>query len=483
MTSSPRILIFAFSTFAPFFREAIRISRESGDNTHWGVVIPRASYLHFFDDQIPSEDRLYLYQEFNSFFRGMPPSPSLSGAEDNLERIMAIDKDGYRHEEGVFQRRWAATALALYRRFLDRFAPDCVIFPPLETVEGALLLSLCQERGIRCLHVVHMRNLGYSFFSESLYERLPKYFGIVTDDAREMARRFIDDFLAGKRRPSDMPEGADRGRRASYSPRPLLLRIIHNIRYRLTKERHYRGEDTFIAKIKVNLAKPLYAYRKLRHRLTESQYFDVTPRAPDLPSRYILYAAQVSPESSINTLAQFYIDQTRVIDLLRFAMPDGCTLLVKEHPAMAGSRPSSFYRYLKRCPGVLSVAPTIPVESLLPKAELVATVSGTIGLESYLLDKPCLIFGRNFFAHLCRAADRVDALRQEIATLLADYRPANLGEKVEAIARLYAVAYPFALFEPFYRPEVLAEQNVVNFLNGLHDHLRRCASMPTVTAS
>ena len=123
------------------------------------------------------------------------------------------------------------------------------------------------------------------------------------------------------------------------------------------------------------------------------------------------------------------------------------------------------------------VAPDIPIRSLIEKAEMVAMVTGTIGLEAYLLDKPCLMFGRNFFSHLCHRVDRIDGLRDEIAQLLACHHPKSNDEKIEAIARLYNVSHPFALFEPYYRPEAMARGNVENFLDALQTHLARLAGV------
>lgn len=471
-----KILIYAFATFAPFFREVILLSKERGEKIHWGVVIPRAAFVNFFDDLVARASRFYLYDHFNEVFDGDPGSPHLSRAEDNIDRILAVDKDGYRHEESAFQHRAAATMLTLYRRFLEDFKPDCVIFPPLETVDGVVLLALCQEMGITPAYSVHMRNLGESFFSDSLYERAPAYSGSYTSEDRAKARLFIDDFLAGRRGAGDMPEGASDGPRTFYARPSLAVRILRNIRDRITKERYHRGEDHLIQKIKVNLAKPLYAFRKIRHRMTQDRIFDVTVQRPALPRHFILYAAQVTPESSINTLAQFFVDQTRVVDLLRLNLPHGYAVLVKEHPAMAGSRPRSFYDNLRRLPGVVLVAPDVPIRALIEKADVIATVTGTIGLEAFLMDKPCLMFGRNFFSHLCHRVDRIDGLRDQIARLLAHHRPTSQEEKVEAIARLYGVSYPFATFEPYYRPEAMARRNIENFLDAVQGHLARLAA-------
>lgn len=467
-----RILFFAFATYALVLRALIERSRADGVPIRWGAVVPRRAFLGEVATIVPEPDRLYLFQDFARVFARDPTPPALDGAEDNLARNLAVDKDGYRHEPAAFQERSAATMLVLLGEFLDRFRPDCVVFPPLETVDGVLLLSLCQARGIACAHMVHMRNMSESFFSPSLYETLPPYFGPATDADRHKAAHFIADFRAGTRRPSDMPAEAQGPPVVAFTPPRLVLRLLRSLVDRIGRERLYRGEDGFVLRVKRNLVRPLYAFRRWRHRVTRRRIFHILSGTDALPDRFVLYAAQVSPESSINTLAQFFVAQERVIDLLRFALPAGYTLLVKEHPAMAGSRPFGFYARLRRMAGVRLVAPEVPMAALLPRAALVASVTGTVGLEAYLAGKPSLLFGRSFFAHLCGRADRIDGLAAEVARLIGQ-APATEEEMREAIARLYHVSYKFAPFEPVYRPEVLSAGNIGAMLHGLIDHLAR----------
>ncbi len=467
-----RILFFAFATYALVLRALVERSRADGVPIRWGAVVPRRAFLGEIAAVVPESDRLYLFQDFTGIFAAAPAPPVLDGAEDNLARILAVDKDGYRHDSAAFQERSAATMAALLGAFLDRFRPDCVVFPPLETVDGVLLLSLCQARGIACAHMVHMRNMGESFFSPSLYETLPPYFGPATDADRRKAERFVAEFRAGTRRPADMPAEAQGPPVVAFTPPPLALRLVRSLLDRLGPERLYRGEDGFVLRVKRNLVRPLYAFRRWRHRVTRRRIFHILSDQDALPGRFVLYAAQVSPESSINTLAQFFVAQERVIDLLRFALPPGYTLLVKEHPAMAGSRPLGFYARLRRMAGVRLVAPEVPMAALLPRAALVASVTGTVGLEAYLAGKPSLLFGRSFFAHLCGRADRIDGLAAEVARLIGQ-APATEDAMRDEIARLYHVAYPFAPFEPVYRPDVLSAGNIGAMLHGLMDHLAR----------
>jgi hypothetical protein len=231
-----------------------------------------------------------------------------------------------------------------------------------------------------------------------------------------------------------------------------------------------------------NLIRPFNALRRLRFRYLDRRLFDVTSERGALPERFVLYAAQVTPEQSINSVAQFYIDQERVIDLIRLNLPHGCYLVFKEHPVMMGRRPRSFYERLRRKPGVVLVSPDVPTRALMDKAALIASVTGTIGLECYYLDKPCLMFGTNFFKHLCFEADAVESLRGKIARILENYRAPSRTEKVQELAKLYNIGFPFILFEPLGFPITLERENIENYWTAVLSHINRLGRGDNVTS-
>src|SRR5262249_30836413 len=100
----------------------------------------------------------------------------------------------------------------------------------------------------------------------------------------------------------------------------------------------------------------------------------------DLPKRFIYYPLHFTPEASINTPAPFYVDQLRAIDALRLAMPNGCILVTKEHPACLTIRRPGFLRKLSRLPGVRVANVAMSSLELVKRAALTATVTGTAAL-------------------------------------------------------------------------------------------------------
>lgn len=468
-----KICIFAFSTSAIFFKEVVLLSRARGENIDWSVIVPHAPFLSHVRDTVDPAKFLYLYRDFNREFARSTGAPRLLSCPDNINLILEVDKDAYRHETKDYQYRWAEAAIAIYRDFLERVRPQYMLFPCIETVEGSLLANLCQEMGIVVVNTVHMRSLGTSFFSDTQYETLPPYFGRSTDADRARAETLVERFQEGVPNALAYPTLNRVGDKVDCPLPNILWRFIRGLLDSAGRERNYRSEGGFKLKIIRNLLKPLMALGRLRFRLLDRPLFDITSDRMMLPERFVLYAAQVTPEQSINSVSPFYIQQDRVIDLIRLNLPHGYQLVFKEHPVMMGQRPRSYYKMLQRKAGVVMASPDVPTIELVKKAAFVASVTGTIGLECYFLGRPCLMFGTNFFKHLCFGADAVEGLKKKIQQILRDYRPASREEKVAEMAKLYNIGYPFVLFEPLTLPFTRERENIANYLDAVQSHIKR----------
>lgn len=118
-----------------------------------------------------------------------------------------------------------------------------------------------------------------------------------------------------------------------------------------------------------------------------------------LPSRYILMALHVQPELSTSPCGGHFVEQIEAVKYLA-ANSKGYEIVVREHPdqfRLRIPRPKGFYKNISNIPGVTLSSSTINVREIVSKASAVATVSGTIALESVLLGKPGFIFGYSWF--------------------------------------------------------------------------------------
>ena len=210
--------------------------------------------------------------------------------------------------------------------------------------------------------------------------------------------------------------------------------------------------------------------RGARRRRNEKQY-DIAD-VDMLPPHFIYFPLQYTPESSINTPAPYFVDQFRVIDALRFAMPNDCTLVVKEHPACLEMRPRSFMRRLRSLPGVKVAKATISSNDLIKRTALTVTVTGTAAFEAFLLGRPALALGRGLSAWALGGATPLGNLRDRIEAAIA--RPFPDQFVTDQIAKLVDVRYPY-FFGTAHMPgePMLRRGNINRFWAAIVDHLAR----------
>lgn len=115
---------------------------------------------------------------------------------------------------------------------------------------------------------------------------------------------------------------------------------------------------------------------------------------------YVVYYLHVQPERSIDVISPFYCDQFWVINEIRKALPKKIKLYVKDHPSYDGGQPMNFYKKLNRLNNCELIHYSLDSRVIANNAIAVATISGTIGLEMALKNKPVLIFSDIFFSSL-----------------------------------------------------------------------------------
>ena len=127
---------------------------------------------------------------------------------------------------------------------------------------------------------------------------------------------------------------------------------------------------------------------------------------PDFEKKYVCCLLHVDPEASIQNVV--VIDsQIAVIKMLSDALPEGWFVYVKEHPAQYDInndpsyyhmwdgqffRSKSFYKKIASIPHVKIVPTETPSGELADHAQAVASITGTVLLESVLKKEPVLVF-------------------------------------------------------------------------------------------
>lgn len=127
----------------------------------------------------------------------------------------------------------------------------------------------------------------------------------------------------------------------------------------------------------------------------------------DLAQKYVIFFLHFEPEATLTHYADIFLSQLVIIQMLAEQMPNGWKLIVKEHPDFYKLNEWEFNYFLPnvptfqtsywvenliRNPNVVLCDYKIPASQLIDNAQAVATIVGTVILESVLKYKNVLVF-------------------------------------------------------------------------------------------
>lgn len=471
MSTTYKIALYGFGSFPVVYRHLVEVARAERSPVEFCAILTAPNFRKVMREVLPQEAILDVYAE-------LPRKPVggdlslLSEYRGSLVEDLAALKWERRKRAGRWRLDQGMDFYRLYKRFLiDRQATH-LLMSGIETPDAKIAVAVAQELGIGVIAPADMRNLTGTYFSIDSYETPPAY-AAATPETRTRAAEFIQGFrrhaLPARHLPFDVvPGDDDQVVLNPYLP-PFAVRAKGFIEAALERPDLFDYEM-----IRVSVMRSFGLIREtvrgLRRQQNENQYdIDGTEL---LPRRFVFYPLQYTPESSINVPAPYFVDQFRVVDALRFAMPSDCTLVVKEHPACLEMRPPAFIRRLRRLAGVTVARATIPAIDMIRRAALTATVTGTAAFEAFLLGCPAIALGPGLSAWALGGGATLGDLRTRVADAID--RPIPDEFVVEQIAKLLSVRHPFFFTTAHTDGEpMLRRGNIRRFWAAILDHLAR----------
>ncbi|MGH8856250.1 MAG: hypothetical protein ACREWI_18445, partial [Telluria sp.] len=139
----------------------------------------------------------------------------------------------------------------------------------------------------------------------------------------------------------------------------------------------------------------LRVHRLLRNVLA---YWRARKPMPPAGAPFVYFPLHLQPEASTSAMGGVFVDQYFAVELLARALPDGWTLVVKEHPAQYfAKREYGFYKRIGRIKNVRLVSRSIDTYALIDQCRAVASITGTAGWEALFTDKPVLVLGNAIY--------------------------------------------------------------------------------------
>ena len=281
-------------------------------------------------------------------------------------------------------------ALRRFERLFDEDRPDAIFVTSVDGLITMLLYAVAKSRGVPLIHldtgrierraaITHDHLMTWTDVDAAFEARRSQP---LSTEARARAETFLADFRERKTR--------IQAPRAWMFPTPRL----DDLR-RLVASWRSHGRDP----LNPVLLTPLEMVRQKASRLFNDRMsrWQGLFEEPVPGERYVLFPLHYQPEVSTLVMGTYYLDQAALIEDIAKSLPIGHRLYVKEHFFSIGRRPLAEYRRIKKCFNVRLVgALNNPIEMVM-KADAVATISGTMGWESILLEKPTITFGDCFY--------------------------------------------------------------------------------------
>ncbi len=156
-------------------------------------------------------------------------------------------------------------------------------------------------------------------------------------------------------------------------------------------------------------------YEIPRHKYLQRKH-DELAITPDLNCKYIYFAMHLQPERTSTPEAELFEDHLLAIDILAKSLPSGWKLYIKENPRQYNKinllkgrhqRDISDYQDYLKLPNVHLISQKIPSKDVLKNAQVVSTLSGSVGWEALKAGRPCIIFANAWYS-ACESIHRIE---------------------------------------------------------------------------
>ncbi len=419
----------------------------------------------FFISPNRTHQDFYKEKNFTVTYLSDISSIKLNFKVNNLE-IASQKKSVINLESSKQENLYTAWDLFYYEFLKNKNIKTLIFSQAIEGLSGILLAKNAAKLNIDCFVPHVCRFISRSFFSINQYENLnlrSKSFDKPLPSTLKIIELIREQNFLGYK----------------YSPIKKKFFLIRYLKF-LRRILIYR-ENIDIPRIKVSIENNISYLFKIKYeinKLKTKKYFNLHS-IKNLTQKYIFYPLQYTPESSINIPNAYFIDQERLIDLIRFNMPEDTILLVKEHPSMFGRRSIKFFKRLSKKSSLRIVNQKVSTNILIKNASLVISVSGTACLEAFIFKIPSIVFGKTFFDTFTNIYG-IDY--NDMKQTLNKYLDRRISDKDVYIALnlIHKNTYDFVCGGVDFDRIILSKKNIENFIRSLNKEIKLRRNKPLV---
>ena len=465
-----KVLVLGFGMTPLFLKALVDKTQNKEVEVDFSVILSSSHHLESMLDLLGENKVLCIDRELPKYKNKEIDLSKFSSYPDNVFKNIESQKVTMKDRDSKTQMNIAYWTYSLLKDFVLKISPDHILYiQSPEDMEGMILGGLAHELDIPLAIPHHTRHIGLSFFSFHRQEILPSA-GAIKQTHIDQAYQFLSRFKNGATTAARFEKDRDGMTHIPYNTKGKMDRLISGIS-RYFKESQSRELRTLQISL-LNNWFPLWRdlYRGGREFVNKRIYN--CESIDSLPERFIFYPIQYSPESSINIPSPYLVDQLRVIDAIRMAMPSDYSLVVKEHPVCISVRPRNFIKSLMNKAGVVVARYDLDTKEVIKKAKVVISVTGTAALEAFLNGKPSLVLGPTFFSDYLGGICKIDELPKRIREISDEKVDEDLI--IKFLSEVFAVSSDFLGRSPGEGADkMMTYENLDSFWSAFLQHTKR----------
>jgi len=426
------------------------------------------SYEEFFNKNLNVEETLE-YIRIRYF--NINWSEVISAERSFTDYSYLEDSTGFRKESKEYVYLLVCNMVLFFEEYLEKqIKPDLIVCQTADTIFSNILFRLAsfhniqivapspawltgglEESGFLTTNIFYESNIMFDKYNEYKNRTLTT----VEETKAENIVKYICDFDGNK--------AFYKITKKNFGKSPLSPNISNLISYILSENKKdkyiYFTKSDIFRKLKANLLR-LRRFYQLKNLLSQQDNV--------IPDKSIFFPLHFQPEQSTLVSGAYYTNQIALIENISRSLPLGYTLIVKEHPSGRGTRSLRQYKQILSFYNVKIV--DLPSKEVVKKAEAVITISGTIAMEALALNKPTIVFGKQFFSFGTDIFYHIENIKDlyNLLYMIVVNKDFENNKEIPELRKKFFLAYLDSLYPHF--PNI---QNASYYANYISDYYNR----------
>lgn len=332
--------------------------------------------------------------------------------------------------------------------YLRELKPDFV-FGEATAFHELLTIYNCKKLGILYLNPSTCR-FPAGRFSFYKYDTLEPYYGSGEILDEKNAVKIIDEIVNRQIAPDYM--------------KSISVSRKHKIKDKILKMYSYFNGEKF------NTPHPFFKFKVEQQKKKNIKMWDnkATKEVEKNSFFKVLYPLQMQPEANIDVWGKKYRNQQNLIQEIYEALPPKTILYIKPNPKSKYELTEELISYIYKNERIKMLHHSIKMKAILPKIDLVVTVTGTIAIECILSNKPIvtLIETINNLAKNCIYIENLkDDLKDVVSNIEAKkFNFIDKQEKIAFLNILSSTSYKGKVSDPYTDKTSIFKENIDNLV-------------------